>query len=596
MQGEEGIEPVTGPWEAFALAVIAPLGPFTHVHVAPKIPPALLNHALFTYLPLQGDELILALVDRGGSEPGGCCALTTRRIYWEETRDAMRRRSEQTTGQANDRRPVVLIARYRDLPETIANSIGPDGSVRLDLGGGRAILLKGVDKHLGEPLARFLERMSTADRRGTVPSVGEVAPHLAARIPQVLPSVARLTAQSRAFRQDLVQFRSALQSAPERPLATWLFILACMAVFAAMVASGVPARSPMATELITWGANDGSRVVVRGEFWRLFSSVFIHGGLLHLGLNMWSLFAIGPLVERIYGNVAFAVIYLAAGVGGAIASIAASPLRVGVGASGAICGVLGALVAFLVMHRRSIPASLLKSLGNNVLGVIVLMVILGWVVPNIDQEAHFGGLVTGFVSGLALCGPWPVVRSRLFAVRRGIGALVIAAALAGAAYGVTRRAMADFAPARVIGRIAVQLAELNAIGNSVPSSLELRRDRDAPEAHDLQVEAIEELAQRAARNLERLGRALTPDPRIENMVRAVIQAQTSQIAALDAARRYLDTGDLSDLTGPAGLLKMKTATRRALQSFQQQEIEYLRLSNLIQVRQQEAPRSPVGPE
>ena len=122
-------------------------------------------------------------------------------------------------------------------------------------------------------------------------------------------------------------------------------------------------------------------------------------------MNMWSLLVIGPLVERLYGNLAFAVIYLASGVGGAIASLAASPLRIGVGASGAICGVLGALVAFLIVHRRAIPKSILKSFRGSLISVVVFMAILGYFVPNIDQEAHLGGFATGFLAGSCSRGP-----------------------------------------------------------------------------------------------------------------------------------------------------------------------------------------------
>ena len=97
-------------------------------------------------------------------------------------------------------------------------------------------------------------------------------------------------------------------------------------VYVAMVASGVPWLMPSAEQLSQWGANRGIRVVLNHEYWRLFTSVFLHGGLIHLAMNMWSLLVIGPLVERLYGNLAFAVIYLASGVGGAIASLAASPI------------------------------------------------------------------------------------------------------------------------------------------------------------------------------------------------------------------------------------------------------------------------------
>ena len=587
MRGEEGVELVTGPWDAFALTAVAPLGPFVHVHLAPKIPPGLLNNALQTYLPLQKDELILALIDRGVRAPGNCCALTMRRIYWEETRDRMSRGLRPAALRARDRGPVVLFARYGDLPKIIPNSKDQDGSVRLELPGDRAIVLKGVDKRLGEALARFLERMGEADRLGIVPPGGEVDPALAARIRRVLPVVAELTAQGRAHSQDLHQFRSALQSASTRPVATPVFIVACIAVFAVMVASGVPVFGPSAVQLRDWGANDGSRVVLRGEYWRLITGVFIHGGLIHLAVNMWSLLVIGPLVERLYGNMAFAIVYLAAGVGGAIASIAAFPGRTGVGASGAICGLLGALVAFLITHRRSIPASLLKSLGSNVLGVIIFMVILGRIVPNIDQEAHFGGLAVGFLSGLLLYRPWPVVRGLWTAARRVMGALLIAAGLAAAAYGMTHRAIGALPPANRLSEIRAQLVpaldELNAINDKLPSSLALKRDREDPESRGQHLQAIDELSRRAAGNRKRLDRAWSPYPRLHNMAGALVQAQARQISALDAARRYLDTGDLSNLNGPDGFLKMKTAYQRALQSFQQQQVEYMCASDMIRV-------------
>ena len=74
--------------------------------------------------------------------------------------------------------------------------------------------------------------------------------------------------------------------------------------------------------------------MLRQEYWRLATSVFVHGGLIHLALNLWSLIVIGPLIERIYGPPAFAVIYLSAGIGGAVASAVMPPMRVSVGASG----------------------------------------------------------------------------------------------------------------------------------------------------------------------------------------------------------------------------------------------------------------------
>src|SRR5262249_18208339 len=197
----------------------------------------------------------------------------------------------------------------------------------------------------------------------------------------------------------------------------------------------------------------------------LFTNVFVHFGLIHLSLNMWNLLVIGPLVERLYGNVAFAVIYLASGIGGSIASFATSPHRVGVGASGAICGVLGGLVAFLVVHRQRIPRTILTSFKRSLLWVVVSMVILGYLIPNIDHQAHLGGFVSGFVAGLLLSRSWPVVKSRSATLRLMVGTFVIAAALTVTALAVSRRASAALPPAI---RLQAMSEEFMAIANAAP--------------------------------------------------------------------------------------------------------------------------------
>jgi len=580
-RGEES-EVTTGTWEAFALAAIAPLGSFTQVHLAPKLPPALLNAALVTYLSLEGDELLLALIDADARKPDGRCALTTRRIYWaqvddgdETARGALAPARARTKGRGLASRA----AGYVGLPETIEGSAAEDGSFRFELGGGRALILERVDARLAQTLARYLETMGRAARTGVVPPLSEFDAHLAARIPSVLPAIAKVTARARTLTGDLHQFRTALYRATTRVVMTPAFMLGCVAVFVAMVAFGVPVLSPTGPELVDWGANEGSRIVLRNEYWRLLTSVFVHGGLIHLAMNMWSLLVIGPLVERLYGNWAFAVLYVAAGLGGAIASVAASPLRIGVGASGAICGVLGALLAFLITHRRSIPVSLLKSLRANVLGIIVFMVILGKIVPNIDQEAHLGGLATGFVSGLLLTRPLFRVSGRWVIFRRVVASVLIAAALAGTATAVARRAVKSLPPSvrlrDIVGQIAPALDEFNAIDEALPSTLALRRDRGDPPEHQRQLHNVQGLAERGAANLVRLRRATTPDPGLRIMVDAIIHAQAGQLAGLRAMRRYLETGNTDDLTGPDVVLAGMQEKRQAERSFQELQSKYL---------------------
>jgi rhomboid protease GluP len=590
MERKGGQQPATGPWEAFALAAIAPLGPFSQVHLAPKIPPGLLNNALLTYLLLERDELLLAIIE-GGGKPEGCCALTSRRVYWDELADAATDESNSNANQVQTSRggrPVLVCqaVQYLGLPETILQEEAGTGSFRFDLGVERSLVLSGVDASLARAVGRYLETMGRTARAGTVPAPSEVDRVLAARIPGVLRAVAGVTAHARNFSRELIQFRRAVFASTPRVVLTPLYVVVCVAAFLLMVAFGVPVLWPSGNELVAWGANHGPRVVLRHEYWRLLTGVFVHGGLIHLAMNMWSLLVIGPLVERLYGNLAFAVLYLAAGVGGSVASIAAYPERIGVGASGAICGVLGALVAFLVTHRRSIPSALLKSLRGNVLGIIVFMAILGFIFPNIDQEAHLGGLATGFVGGLLLYRPLPAARSKWAALRRALATILFAGATAGAAWAMTQRAGPNLPPLVRIGDVMEQTSpaarELDAIYAAIPSTLALNRDRADPFPRQAHLQRIDELTRRAAANLARLRRVTTTDHELRIMVDSLKRAQSNQLECLKAARRYLETGDLGALTGPSGFRDKLADARRERTRFNQQQTTYIIDHNISQ--------------
>jgi membrane associated rhomboid family serine protease len=127
--------------------------------------------------------------------------------------------------------------------------------------------------------------------------------------------------------------------------------------------------------------------VAAGEYYRLLTSAFLHGGVVHLLLNMYALYLFGPQVEAALGRLRFIVLYVASAVGGSALSYAfASPVQPSLGASGAVFGLLG---AYLVINRR---------LGRDNTPVLVLLAInlaYGFLVPNIDWRAHLGGLVTG---------------------------------------------------------------------------------------------------------------------------------------------------------------------------------------------------------
>jgi rhomboid protease GluP len=348
---------------------------------------------------------------------------------------------------------------------------------------------------------------------------------------------------------DRLAFRQALDEATRRAIVTPTVVLICGAWFAAMTAARVPMLFPGASELTGWGANDGARVILRREYGRLLASVFVHGGLIHLVMNMWSLLMIGPLVERIFGHLAFAAIFVASGVAGSIASVAVPPLRVSVGASGAICGILGGLLAFLVAHRRAIPPTVLRQLRKNVLLVVVVMAVLGAAGPNIDQAAHLGGLAAGFVCGLLLIGQWPVVpgRRRRLLARRIVLSGAVAAALAIAAVLVARRGEATIPAERRLDDLTEQIApmvrEFGSIRGELSGAIDRLERGDNSAALRSTIPVVRDLRSRAEANSRRIGAVRTFDPELRAIRASLASAAAEQSRWLNALDDDLATSD-----------------------------------------------------
>ena len=190
-----------------------------------------------------------------------------------------------------------------------------------------------------------------------------------------------------------------------RPAVTWLLIVANTLVFGAMVVNGADLwHSPSGVQL-AWGANFGP-ATQDGEWWRLGSAMFIHFGLLHLTFNMWALWDGGRLVERMYGHVRFIVLYLASGLAGNLLSLVVQGNEaVSGGASGAIFGVYGALLACLWRERRNLHIEEFRWLFWGALAFSAVSIALGFVIPGIDNSAHIGGFITGILGGFILALP-----------------------------------------------------------------------------------------------------------------------------------------------------------------------------------------------
>ncbi len=131
-----------------------------------------------------------------------------------------------------------------------------------------------------------------------------------------------------------------------------------------------------------------------GEYYRLFTSNFLHANLTHLFVNMFSLYNVGPVVNTVYGNLGFALIYFLSGIGSSFASFQFNPTP-SVGASGAIFGLVGALLAYSIIEGNT-------QLLTNILVIIAINAAIGFFSPQIDNIGHLGGLVCGFVLGVLL--------------------------------------------------------------------------------------------------------------------------------------------------------------------------------------------------
>ncbi len=131
-----------------------------------------------------------------------------------------------------------------------------------------------------------------------------------------------------------------------------------------------------------------------GQWWRLVTAGFLHGGIIHLLMNSWVLFDVGAQVEELYGSSRLIVIYFLATVAGFYLSALRSP-SVSVGASAGLCGLIGAMIALGTRHRT--PEGL--ALRGMYVRWMMYLLVLGFVLPGIDNYAHIGGLAAGFVGG-----------------------------------------------------------------------------------------------------------------------------------------------------------------------------------------------------
>lgn len=196
-------------------------------------------------------------------------------------------------------------------------------------------------------------------------------------------------------------------------IVTQVLLVINLVVFGAMALEGI-AMDPNSRQLIEWGANFGP-YTLGGQPWRLLTCMFLHIGLFHIFFNMWCLWDMGAMCEGLYGHWTFALVYLISGIGGSLASVWWRPVGVSAGASGAIFGIVGALIASHYLGEFSAPMVAVRSRLRSVLVFAGYALIFGAASGRTDNAAHIGGLVTGLVFGalIARLSPQPSVLRRL---------------------------------------------------------------------------------------------------------------------------------------------------------------------------------------
>ena len=243
--------------------------------------------------------------------------------------------------------------------------------------------------------------------------------------------------------------------------ATYFLVAINCVVYIAMVLRGVSPVNPTTDQLMRWGADNAGSVLIDGEWVRIVTAMFVHGGFLHLATNMWCLWNLGLLAEPLMGSAGVLAVYILTGAAGNLLSTFKSwasfnggwlsyhaaggmdpavMFPAGVGASGAVFGIAGALIVLLKSDRLPVPPLELKRLRKSVIYFAALNLILGLSINfgssylgsglNIDNFAHLGGFSSGLLFAAPMIprlgSPRPLFQTRLrIAVGMMVGVLVL---------------------------------------------------------------------------------------------------------------------------------------------------------------------------
>jgi rhomboid protease GluP len=184
------------------------------------------------------------------------------------------------------------------------------------------------------------------------------------------------------------------------PVATYILLGVNIAIFIAMLVAGLDWFNPATDKVLRWGADYGP-LTLNGQYWRIITAMFLHFGIIHIAANMWCLWSLGQLAEKLVGSFTVFGVYLVTGIGSSLLSLSWDPMRVSAGASGAIFGIAGMLISVLYFGKLGFPPENVRKLLGYVVRFALLNLFIG-LQGHIDNMAHLGGLVTGLLAGFFL--------------------------------------------------------------------------------------------------------------------------------------------------------------------------------------------------
>ena len=181
----------------------------------------------------------------------------------------------------------------------------------------------------------------------------------------------------------------------KKPIITYAIMAICVIVFALMYILGDGSLDNIT--LLRFGANLDV-LTKNGDYFRLITCAFLHIGVVHLIFNMYALYIIGPQVESFFGKIKYLSIYLISAVSASILSLAFNTNTISAGASGAIFGLLGALLYFGYHYRVYLG----NAVRSQIIPIIIINLLFGFTMTGIDNAAHIGGLIGGVLASIAL--------------------------------------------------------------------------------------------------------------------------------------------------------------------------------------------------